>query len=1189
MAGQVFGLDFGTTNSLLSVIGRDGRPIYLTDDTGRPHPSVVWYRGGEVVVGRKARENLDAGAEPITGSFVRSPKRLLDADAPIHVAGRDIDPRDIIAEVLKFLVADAKAQSGRHEVDRVVMTIPVKLDGAGRRRLRDAARKAQISVVQFVHEPLAALYSYLRSQSDYRRRLAELDGCRILVFDWGGGTLDLTLCQVHRNQIVQIANVGDDEVGGDRFDELVRNKVREAHARQHGIEDLAGLEREEARIVLLNQCELRKIELSHRETATVFVRNYLRQEGAGRDLSVSISASDVTEWTRELIDRGLGAIDALLEQNHLSYQQIALCLPTGGMINMPAIRDGLHERFGARSPRLDNADRIISEGAAWIAHDDLRLALAKPIELLQSDDTYAPVVPLPFLLPLENQSIPAASAVYRCVDPRPGRASFTFARPRGPRARDALSERKVYATYQLDIDETAPPLMERLELNVTIDHDYVAHVDLYSTMRRKRLKAEIFDLEFTVAFPFGTDPETGTSQTDREGDSAPAASGSADSTAQGGRVRLRANISAAESWQNVPGDLVIQYQPSWFDERTRAYSNWQKEEWTYYKDCPYCHRRRYQYWTDGCNAAQCLWRLAYPVKNGVSFSQEQSVEEITAEPEPVDQPTAESSIVDPNASQSPVNDHPLAPTTPEYAGNNSEGARNELQADGDVAAPEPHTPPVTVPPPKCPKQEDKQPDQQEEEEQKRQRSPRQYRVTPRSPPSPRSSAGTAQPEEVSETRENDRAFPLDVRLTYEKAGFCRISLLPRRAADFPAALEVATGDALSAFVVLQDEWYQDVIPEHLGTLLQKGIEWDAQLPDGRHVRWSLGGRPIYVLGHHDRLSGFVATQRLTIGEEHVVLCLDERLQEVKEAIDLTGSPPAVELNENNGLPHGWIGLRGVLPRKPVPSSSEGSILDLLRPLADVNIAFEGGIRIDRQAWLHGYPPQIRLRGDTSSVNSPLIDGTPAVITPNGCYEADGWDSPGEHSVWCPSASRSYIIRDVAEAWEPWNAYTWSLGTFTGARGAIAASICGALVRPPLEEESLPRRSTVVPASNRVILGANPGEIEICPVRRDLRAARCVGFPSFDPVWALPADPMRCSKRTDRVLLIGDPQPVGSWSERHATGKPKTALHLNNVRSWCSAIRMAGRKGLTTEPSGSAIVGIWRDYKKRAKAISRRLR
>jgi molecular chaperone DnaK (HSP70) len=112
-------------------------------------------------------------------------------------------------------------------------------DGAGRRRLREAAKKAEIGIVQFVHEPLAALYAYLRSQPDYRRRLAELDGCRILVFDWGGGTLDLTLCQVHRDQIVQIANVGDDEVGGDRFDELIRNQVRDAHARQNGIDDLS--------------------------------------------------------------------------------------------------------------------------------------------------------------------------------------------------------------------------------------------------------------------------------------------------------------------------------------------------------------------------------------------------------------------------------------------------------------------------------------------------------------------------------------------------------------------------------------------------------------------------------------------------------------------------------------------------------------------------------------------------------------------------------------------------------------------------------------------------------------------------------------------------------------------------------------------------------------------------------------
>jgi molecular chaperone DnaK len=122
MAEQIFGLDFGTTNSMLSVIGHDGHPIHLADEKGRPRPSVVWYRAGEVVVGRRARENLDAGAEAITGSFVRSPKRLLDHDASVHVGGRDLDPRDVIAEVLGFLRKDAATtQTVRHNVSRTVV------------------------------------------------------------------------------------------------------------------------------------------------------------------------------------------------------------------------------------------------------------------------------------------------------------------------------------------------------------------------------------------------------------------------------------------------------------------------------------------------------------------------------------------------------------------------------------------------------------------------------------------------------------------------------------------------------------------------------------------------------------------------------------------------------------------------------------------------------------------------------------------------------------------------------------------------------------------------------------------------------------------------------------------------------------------------------------------------------------
>jgi hypothetical protein len=282
------------------------------------------------------------------------------------------------------------------------------------------------------------------------------------------------------------------------------------------------------------------------------------------------------------------------------------------MVNMPAIRDGLNERFGGRAPRLSNGDRIISEGAAWIAHDELRLGLAKPIELLQSDDTYAAVVPVPFELPIENETKAAAKAVYHCVDPRPGRASFTFARPSRPRPRDALSDRKAYATLHLAVDELATPLMERLELDLAIDHNYVAHVDLRSTMRKDHVKAEIFDLEFTLKFPTTTDKSGKLMHVDGEAVDSQAELASLALPTLAGKVRLRSNISAELSWRNVPGDLVIRHLPHWFDDRSRQYSEWQYNESVYYKDCPYCHRSRYEFRTDGCESSHCLWRRAFP-------------------------------------------------------------------------------------------------------------------------------------------------------------------------------------------------------------------------------------------------------------------------------------------------------------------------------------------------------------------------------------------------------------------------------------------------------------------------------------------------------------------------------------------------------------------------------------------------
>ncbi|MGY6638078.1 MAG: Hsp70 family protein [Erythrobacter sp.] len=607
MAETVLGLDFGTTNSLaayVDVLG-DVRSLVHVED-GRPHPSTVWYRAGDVIVGRDARNHLDVEGEAITGSFVISPKRLLRRDSPIDIDGTLRDPRDIAAEVLKYLRKDANSsQRGEQalELTRAVMTIPVDLDGDGRRRLREAARKAGIGVEQFVHEPLAALYGWLRSQPEYAKKLAELEGRRVLVFDWGGGTLDLTLCLVRGRKMIQLANAGDNKVGGDYFDELIRNRIREIHAAQHGIENITQYETPESRTRLLASCERAKIRLSEEESVRVAIPNYLKRD-EGRNLLVTVTRDDLENWTRDLIDRGLARIDKLLDDHQLSSREIELCLPTGGMVNVPAVRNGLIQRFGGRVPRLENGDRIIAEGAAWVARDRLRLSLAKPIELLQPDGTFLEIVAENHTLPVENQTIPVLNSQFYCVDPRDGVANFQFVRPRivGYGARTA--PRETYTVLSLKVDPTASPFVERLKISISIDHDYVVHIEGHSSGRNDRATRHIHDLEFALTLPFFDDEDRPkkpiTSKHELNGDAEPIFRPK--HTKSG--VQLRSNVTLSFSdWSNVPGDIIEQWRSHWFDTRSGDCSSRQREERDYYRLCSLCRKGSYEISLYGC--AQC--------------------------------------------------------------------------------------------------------------------------------------------------------------------------------------------------------------------------------------------------------------------------------------------------------------------------------------------------------------------------------------------------------------------------------------------------------------------------------------------------------------------------------------------------------------------------------------------------------
>jgi len=459
------------------------------------------------------------------------------------------------------------------------------------------------------------------------------------------------------------------------------------------------------------------------------------------------------------------------------------------------------------------------------------------------------------------------------------------------------------------------------------------------------------------------------------------------------------------------------------------------------------------------------------------------------------------------------------------------------------------------------------------------RGPRQYRPVARVP-------SVARPSGVAGTNaeRRERALRIDLRAQLEHGGFWRITLLPRRDAVLPQEVAV-NQDGVGSLIALQDEWYQDVEPGDVGRLLARGIEWQTTLEDDSVVRWSLSGRELFVLAKHDQLSGFVSIPLLVVGERHVVLCTKSRAADVRRAIAATGAPVPLEFDAGLGAPAGWIGLHEVVPHHPVPPSAGGDILDALCPQPEVEIALEGGIRLGRSTWLAGFPPHIRLRGDANRAGEVLIDGKVAAVSGEGVYVADDWDRLGDHQVWCAGKSASYAIADGSEAWEPWEAYRWSLGELATPDMPARPAVCGALVLPPVEKrkrkqrERAPCRAMVIAASNPLLVGRAAGQVYAAPVRSDLRARTSTAFPPFEPVWAVPGDALHCDKRSAHIVLIG------------AAEKPSAEFDgdAREIAQWCEAILGASRKGLRTEPPDPEVAALWKRYKDAARALRRRRR
>lgn len=574
----IVGFDFGTTNSMASVVV--GEKVITFLENGQPIPSVVSFEGGKVEVGRKAHEKLTSAGLGVQGSTVRSPKTLLGREEQL-IDGVRRDPVKMVEYVLDY-VRRHVLQTGTVvdlDMNQVVSTIPVNMEGHRRALLRQAFRQAGMSVVQFVHEPLAALYGYLRMSEGTSDLIKRYDGKLLLVFDWGGGTLDLTLCRVLNGLLVQVANDGTEEVGGDVFDEDLRNEVERRSRAERGFgEDVEVLP--EARKRLLHQCEEVKIALSGRSNRTVFVDAYYRHESQS-DLEVNLSRDDLEDIVGHLVKKGIARIERLLEREGFSAASVELCLATGGMVNMPMVKNRLDELFGPGRVHVSNhSASAIAEGAAWVAHDQARLHLAKNVELALARNSYLALLQAGVEMPIERENRRERFDLY-CVDPSDGHGKFSLVSPHRPGPRVlANDKRRPLCHMLLKVDGKAHPFRERLGLEVNIDENLILTATAWSLNQKGQAVAEVHDLEFALATPGARNSWLNASLLGDDGEVSPH---------EPGDLSMRSNIAAREDDRLVPGEVLYRYNPYYF-RVDRSPPRIQDEERLYYEPCAICKR-----------------------------------------------------------------------------------------------------------------------------------------------------------------------------------------------------------------------------------------------------------------------------------------------------------------------------------------------------------------------------------------------------------------------------------------------------------------------------------------------------------------------------------------------------------------------------------------------------------------------